>query len=460
MGKKIKLLWSSDLNNSTGFGTVAYQVLPRLQATGKYDIAVLGINYHGERHGIPGIHAEPCDSTDPYGFGKFPQMVQVERPDVIFVLQDLFVVKEYVAFLKQYDKHLAQFGAQSPPLVCYFPIDGNSVPMDWRDALRYATVRIAYSEYGKSVISELMPDIADSLKMIYHGIDTSVFKPCLPEERAAKRKMYGLEDSFVVGIVNRFQPRKMVQLGIRAFALMQNGYKKCRCGNYYLSSKSVCDLNFCGEGDVVDVVQPKDDIKIYLHMNQSEHLMGGPTNTIEMGIISAGVKPDSKAVLMPGVDIYGPMSPPKQELALLYGMLDCYVATDCGEGFGLTQAEALSCGIPVIKSNSTTGPEIVGEFGHLAKSATFCTMPHDSGHFRPVVSVSSVVDCIEKVYKEWVENGRKTEPNLKQAEYARKKFAWSDKLSGFDQAIQEALAIRAQSAQQQKPVNAIKVTRV
>lgn len=430
---KKKLLWVSDINLSTGFGQVADNVLPELIKTNKYDIACMGINYRGDRHGYDGAHVYPCDSQDPYGFGVFPHVVMKERPDVIFVLQDLFVIMKYVEFLKKHAAHI--------PTVFYFPIDGDSLPPTWLDSIKYATVPVAYSNYGIDIVSRYAPELRDKIRMVYHGIDTEVFRPLPDDERKVMKKNNHCENKFVIGVVNRFQPRKLIPLTMRAFSLLKNGYKKCSgCGNYYLATLDKCDLNGCL--GVSEIVSGKDDIFLYMHLNPMERMMGWENCTLQMSATAAGLDPNTKDIMTPGVDVYGPAAPDKFAMNQIYNMFDCYVASDCGEGFGLTQMEALSCGLDVIKSNSTTGPELVGKFGHLTKSAGFFSMAYDSGHFRPVVHVPAIVDAIEELYKKWLAAGKYISLSKEQNEYVRRHFNWKDKAKGLDNAIQDALKIR------------------
>ena len=432
---KKKLLWVSDINLNTGFGQVADNVLPELVKTNKYDIACMGINYRGDRHGYNGVHVYPCDSSDPYGFGVFPHVVMKERPDVIFVLQDLFVIMKYVDFLKQH--------APQIPTVFYFPIDGDSLPQPWLDSINYATVPVAYSNYGIDIVSRYAPELRDKIRMVYHGIDTEVFKPLPDEERKIMKKNNHCDDKFVIGVVNRYQPRKLIPLTLRAFSLMKNGYKKCGdCGNYYLASLDKCDLNGCT--NYTSQVVGKDDLFLYLHLNPMEKMMGWDNCTLHMSARAAGLDPQAKDIMTPGVDVYGPAAPDKHAMNQIYNMFDCYVASDCGEGFGLTQMEALACGLDVVKTSSTTGQELIGEHGYLTKSAGFFSMAYDSGHYRPVAHVPSIVDTLEILYKKWVEAGRYISLSKEKHEYVKREFNWKDKAKGLEQAISDAITFKAQ----------------
>lgn len=56
---------------------------------------------------------------------------------------------------------------------------------------------------------------------------------------------------------------------------------------------------------------------------------------------------------------------PLEELALLYAAAEVFVFPSLAEGFGLPPLEAMACGTPVISSNATSLPEVVGEAGLL-----------------------------------------------------------------------------------------------
>jgi glycosyltransferase involved in cell wall biosynthesis len=57
----------------------------------------------------------------------------------------------------------------------------------------------------------------------------------------------------------------------------------------------------------------------------------------------------------------------EEDLATLYSAADCFAFTSLYEGFGLTPLEAMACGAPVVCSNRTSLPEVVGEAGLLVE---------------------------------------------------------------------------------------------
>lgn len=56
------------------------------------------------------------------------------------------------------------------------------------------------------------------------------------------------------------------------------------------------------------------------------------------------------------------------ELRLLYNTASCYVSTSLNEGFGLPQAEAMSCSCPVVTAHNSAMIEVVEDAGVTVKS--------------------------------------------------------------------------------------------
>ena len=54
---------------------------------------------------------------------------------------------------------------------------------------------------------------------------------------------------------------------------------------------------------------------------------------------------------------------PDTELPLWYNMAECFAYPSLYEGFGLPALEAMACGTPVVTSNASSLPEVVGEAG-------------------------------------------------------------------------------------------------
>ncbi len=61
---------------------------------------------------------------------------------------------------------------------------------------------------------------------------------------------------------------------------------------------------------------------------------------------------------------------PEEDLPAIYNAADLFVYPSLYEGFGLPPLEAMACGTPVITSNTSSFPEVVGDAGIMVN-------PHD-----------------------------------------------------------------------------------
>jgi len=205
---KIKLLWVGDSPAvSTGFGRVSQATLENLYNTDKYDIAVLGVNHLvGDPHRYEGMFKIYPARTggNVYGFNRVEEIIEKEKPDVIIINNDLWIVSEYVKFIPEGNK-----------VFTYSPVDALPVHKNWINILDSVNARIGtYTEFAKGGIIAANNNV--SIDIIGHGVDTDEFYPI---EDARKFLANIPEDAFVVQNVNRNQPRKRLDLFLKAMQL-------------------------------------------------------------------------------------------------------------------------------------------------------------------------------------------------------------------------------------------------
>lgn len=94
-----------------------------------------------------------------------------------------------------------------------------------------------------------------------------------------------------------------------------------------------------------------------------------------------------------------------QELAAWYSLADVYVNASAEETMGMTTAEAISCGTPVVAFNTTATSEIVGENGVTVEYGDICSL---TTAIRQIVAEGKErfqVDCyrfaLEKQYQKY-----------------------------------------------------------
>lgn len=277
---------------ATGFGTVARNILAGLHNTGRYAIDILGINYWGDPHNFPfriwptGTNSE----KDPYGRKKVFSMIPRMEYDILFFLQDSFILD----FLPQLHTHL-RGASKDFRSICYFPVDGTPKEQ-WMRNVDATDYPVAYTEFGKEEAIKAHPGMKDLL-VIPHGANVSdYFVADEKDVLAFKSQFFGAQrDKFVFTNLNRNQQRKDIPRTIAAFAEFRK--------------------------------QVPESL-LYLHMAKQDQGWN-----LEEVVQSYGLS-TSEDVIFP--QNFGPnQGYPRQIVNMIYNISDCVISTTLGEGWGL-----------------------------------------------------------------------------------------------------------------------------
>ncbi len=181
---------------------------------------------------------------------------------------------------------------------------------------------IAISEATRQDLIELYQTPPAKISVLYPAV-TSDFQPLTnPQELAAVRHKYGLGENPFILSVGTLQPRKNYQRLIQAFAQM--GEINNPNGSLPLRLVIVGSKGWQYEQIFAEVTK--------LDLTNRVHFLGFVADS---------------------------------DLPTLYNAASLFVYPSLYEGFGIPALEALACGIPVIASNLSALPEVVGEAGVL-----------------------------------------------------------------------------------------------
>jgi len=109
-----------------------------------------------------------------------------------------------------------------------------------------------------------------------------------------------------------------------------------------------------------------------------------------------------------------------EDLPLLYNCADLFVYPSLYEGFGLPPLEAMACGVPVVTSNTSSLPEVVGNAGIMVD-------PHD---------INSLSEAMANVLKDKELKYRMSRDGLKRS----KMFTWKKTVSEVLKIYNEVLS--------------------
>jgi glycosyltransferase involved in cell wall biosynthesis len=174
---------------------------------------------------------------------------------------------------------------------------------------------ITVSEASKRDILRYFRVPESRIDVIYNAIDERFWLEPDVEEVRRVRERYRLTDPFVLYAGN-IKPHKNLERLIEAFHLMRQ------------ADPTLKDVQLLIIGD---------EISKYATLRRAVH----------------------RHKLHKHVRFFGFVS--DQTLAALYRLADVFVFPSLYEGFGLPPLEAMACGAPVVTSNTSSLPEVVGE---------------------------------------------------------------------------------------------------
>ena len=400
-----KVLWLGDAGTHTGFSQVTHHIGERLVDMG-HEVVVLAVGYKGDS---PDSFIRPGEQTnlrlfpttawnpkDVYGNTRILEMFSRFESDVVVMLNDPQIILSQL-FENVYDQQRVLL--QARPIIAYIPCDGDNLPPPWTEILPQVTNVVAMSEWGQSKYP--------GSQLVYHGVDPLYWpvaeKPItissgevLRSKRDCKRALNFDPDGFLVLRVDSNSGRKDMAATIRAVAPLMARHP---------------------------------DMQLHLHCDPGKLTAYG-TNLKQMLTRFPEIDPAKRVYFPETVPLEGALGWKQQDLNALYNAADVFISTSRGEGFGLTIAEALACGVPVVAQNVSAIPEVVGPGGILIEPAAMLTVP--SGEDVWLADVDGFTAALERLYQS---AGLRRDLGAAGRRHAVESFSWDAAAARFDEFI-------------------------
>lgn len=390
---KPKLLWIGDIVATTGFARVTENVLSRLKS--KYEIHVLGCNWHGDQTPLQEDYflypASNRFQQAPFGEDRIREIVDRIKPDIVFTINDAWIINEQwrrIADLKE------TIGFK---FVGYYPMDSYEWYGALLDTLNDWDAAVCYTEFGAQETINAGSKVP--ITVIPHGLTANQFRP---EDKKKAREQLGLNpDDFIVFNGNRNQFRKRIDITISAFAKFA--------------------IN-------------RPDTKLYLHMglkDQGWDVM--PLFAREMK--RQGLDPNNRIIMTTPES--NPPSVPVELLNTIYNAADVGVNTCKGEGWGLVNFEHAACRVAQVVPDHTSCKEIFEGAGLLIKSL-HADVDTNFGRIMPCPDDNHLAELLGKLYDD-----RALLDKVAQDCYDRVTdtcFNWDTIAEQFDDVFQEVIA--------------------
>jgi glycosyltransferase involved in cell wall biosynthesis len=350
--EKKRLLFLSDSPlTCTGYGIISTQISNRMVDKG-WDVHVMGHNYIGQNL-PPGLKFE--DGTklkfkvsgagmEPYCKDLIPHRLMEDKPDVFMILLDTFMMYPW----------LLDMDLSPGRSVFYFPSDGGGqLPTGCENILKKVNYPVSMSKFGQKQAIELHG--VNNCLYIPHAVDHNIYYPLKDDELVELRKKWGLTNKFVIGTVARNQGRKMLDRTIKAFA------------------------EFCKD---------KPDAILLMHTDPTDRAAVFDLNNL---IFRYNIQ---NRVIFSGMKYYKGFD--YTQMNEVYNLMDVFLLTTSGEGWGIPTTEAMSCEVPVCVTDYTTTQEIVTDnnCGEAVKLSGEIT-----GSWNVERGVMDIEDCASKLTK-------------------------------------------------------------
>lgn len=299
-----KMLYVGDFPAPTGFGIVSRNLIKTFRK--HYDMYIVGINYYGDYDPLcEGLKVYPASAGtgDVYGGPKLQELLFTHKPDVVFVLNDVWIAMDYSRIITMYRE---KFPDTKTKFILYTPIDAENIKKMFLDGIVQYDHVITYTEFGRDQIKHAVP--VEKLHVVPHGVDLNNFRKL---DKAKLRKTMGVGvDDFLVLNVSRNQPRKRLDLYFYIFAEWVKRYNLPKSVRIYYHG-ALQDVGI----DIIQWCQ-------YLGIED------------RLALTSTDLAPDR------GIT--------DEQMNMVYNAADVFLTTTQAEGWGLPVAEAMAVGLPTI----------------------------------------------------------------------------------------------------------------
>jgi len=401
MPKKPKLLWCGDIAAKTGFARVTENVLPFLAK--QFNIVVLAHNWWGDPTPLQKKYKLYPSSnrfqTAPFGEDRIREVVQIEKPDLVFTINDMWIINEQYRRIQDFHKD------KKFKFVGYAPMDSYGWIGCLADTANDWDGVISYTQFG--AYEFIQGGITKPIAVVPHGVTPGQFFPM--DKAEARKKLNIKEDIFIVFNGNRNQFRKRIDITIAAFAKF---------------------------------ARDKPNTQLYLHMGKKDqgwdimHLFNREMKRNKLD-------PNNRIILTADVD--GPPSVELEMLNTIYNAADVGVNTCKGEGWGLVSFEQAACKVAQVVPGHTSCKEIFEGYGQLIRCDHIDT-DTNFGREMPCPSTEHLTEILNDLYN----NPKKLEATAELC-YERaleKQFTWEvigaqfagifeDAITGVDHSVKK-----------------------
>lgn len=340
MSEKRTVVIVGDAVCTSGFARCTHAAADSFHSQG-WRVVVMGMNYNGDPHDYPYDIYPARVGNDLYGVTRLPHIVNKHTPEVVLVLNDSWNIEPYVT------------AAGNVPVVGWVAVDSKNIDGACMNGLAGA---IFWTEFA--VREARLGGYVGSAVSIPLGVDTTAFRP---RDRAEARIELGLparvHDAYIIGRVDRNQPRKRWDLQAHYF---------CTWAKEYEVRDAYLYAHLAPTGDIgVDI----ESLMRYYGLS-SRLILCAPPITHAF---------------------------PEEKMALTYAAMDMYWTTSQAEGWGLGTMEAMASGIPCMVPRWSALGEWPAQAAVMVECTNIALTAPQNGHLRTIGGVPDMEESVKKL---------------------------------------------------------------
>lgn len=381
---KPTVLWVGDATVSSGFAEITHQVCHVLKDTWK--VEVLGLNYEGDPVGKRYPYPIWPVVGDFLGLNRIGSLVEALSPDVVVLQNDTWHIPRYMKEIRKVNKKV--------PVVGAIALDGKNCQGKWLNDLAATIFWTYFAEREARLGGYVQPSAVIPL-----GVDLELFSPMNPQ-KARDFMLFPpfVRDAFIVGTVNRNQPRKRLDLTVSYFAEWVKEYKH-------------------------------DDVFLYIHVAPT----GDQGWNLEQLMHYYGFRGENKRLLTSKPDVGYGIHPTL--LSVTYSTLDIMLSTAQGEGWHLPTMEAMACGVSSIVGDWAALSEWPEDAVIKVPCSEIAVTPGMANVIGAIPDREETIAALEQVYqhgaKEYVQRGLEL--------VNRPHFRWANIGKAYDKVLRQVI---------------------
>jgi glycosyltransferase involved in cell wall biosynthesis len=430
----MRLIFFGD-NSSTGFGTVTLDLGRRLVELGE-DVRFVSQNptsddlpepFRSRTYDILSLDRATNEVTGQSGVsegsplipslldGTFAGTLHNGEPAGDWAPEVAILLGDYRAVQMMIDRAPEAF--EGLPCYHYIPVEGVNLPPSWGKLWRVCTP-VAMSNFGADEIAIVT---GERPPMVYHGVDTEVFHPVTSKTPVSIKPTDHPELTLSSKNDCKLLWARFFDLPTpKKWVLRTDRHMPRKRYNSFLRS-------------MAPVLQRQPDTLLVIHCQPMD--FGGYLPDSISKIPGAQLLNPSDETRPEGYGLFGRPYPQiiltnlvgieRDALVSLYNAADVY-ASPSAEGFGLTLAESIACGVPAVGIRYSAVPEVIGQAGITVEISHLVENEYD--HFWAAVDEQAFGRAVEFLL---THQTRREDMGRKGPVHVRANFDWDNAAREF-----------------------------